>query len=136
LSQVGKIAWFYQARIRGILDQLRQLPASHRALARLEDLDFDRYREVSRFLGWEPTIPRETFAELAASRPNAGAPAPRDWDDRVAAELEAEVGELAIALGYEHRLARLRSGGNPVRTPAPTVDDVLAALPPRAIEFA
>jgi hypothetical protein len=128
LSQVGKVAWFWQARIRGILDQFRQLPASHRRIARLEDLDFTHYGEVARFLGWAPTIDLAQFSELAHRRPNAGPHATRDWDDSTAAELEAEVGLLAAALGYEHRMAKLATGGPLLRSPPPRVEDVLAAL--------
>jgi hypothetical protein len=120
LSQVGRIGWFWNARNRAILEQLARLPASHRRICRLEDLDFAHYIELAEFLGWRVTIGRERFDELARSRPNAGPPAPRDWDGRVAAELEAEVGALATALGYEH-------GPAPVRA-VPAFEDVLAAL--------
>jgi len=126
LSQVGKIAWFWQARIRGILDQFRQLPASHRRIARLEDLDYEHYTSVARFLGWTVTLTPDRFAELARGKPNAGAFAPRDWDGRVAAELAAEVGPLAAALGYERRFDRL--AGEPRTREVPSVEDVLAAL--------
>ena len=116
LSQVGRIAWFWNARNRGILDQLARLPAAHRRICRLEDLDFAHYVEVAEFLGWRVTIDRDRFAELAHSRPNAGPPAPRDWNDRVAGEFEAELGALATALGYEHRVARLVAGASAVRS--------------------
>ena len=128
LTQIGKLAWFWQARIRDILEQFRHLPASHRRIARLEDLDFDHYAEVASFLGWRPTIARDQFDVLAHSRPNAGAPASRDWDDRATAEHEAEVAPLATALGYEHRVAPLRAGAEVRRAPTPSVEDVLAAL--------
>jgi hypothetical protein len=119
LSQVGKIGWFWNARIGGILAQLRQLPATHRRIARLEDLDFAHYVDVARFLGWDVTITPHRFAELARSRPNAGAIAPRDWDARTAAELEAEVGTLAAALGYDPAGAR---------SELPTIERVLEAM--------
>jgi len=123
LSQVGKIAWFWHARNRDILDQFRRLPASHVRIARLEDLDFDNYVELAPFLGWTPTVDRAQFDELARSRPNAGAPASYDWDERAAAEVEAEVAPVATALGYEHRIAQLRSGD--ARAPLPTLEQIL-----------
>jgi hypothetical protein len=127
LSQVGKIAWFYQARIRGILDQFRELPADRRRIARLEDLDFACYSDVAAFLGWRPTIARERFDELARSRPNAGPNAPLELDAGAVAELAAEVAPLAAALGYEHRAEQVL-GGVDVARPLPAVEDVLAAL--------
>jgi hypothetical protein len=127
LSQVGKIAWFYQARIRGILDQFRALPAACRRIARLEDLDFAHYVDVATFLGWQPTIDREQFVALADSRPNAGPNAPMVLDARAAADIEAEVAPLARALGYEHRAAHVLAGADVARA-LPPVEDVLAAL--------
>jgi hypothetical protein len=119
LSQVGRIAWFWQARVRGILDQLRALPPAHRRIARLEDLDYAYYVEVAAFLGWRVTIDRARFDVLAGSRPNAGPNQPIDIDDRAAAEIAAEVTPVAGALGY--------AGGEVVRA-LPAFDDVLAAL--------
>jgi len=120
LSQIGRIAWFWQARNRGILDQFRELPASDVRIARLEDLDFEHYAALAPFLGWTPTIDRAQFAALAASRPNAGAPVSYDWDARAREELEAEVAPLASALGYDLH--------GSTRTAVPRVEQVLAAL--------
>ena len=119
LSQIGRIAWFWHARNRGILDQFRALPRSQVRIARLEDLDFDHYVALAPFLGWQVTIDREQFVALAASRPNAGAPVSYDWDARASEELAGEVGPLATVLGYDLH------GPN---VPLPSVDDVLAAL--------
>jgi hypothetical protein len=119
LSQVGRIAWFWQARVRGILDQLRALPATHRRIARLEDLDHGHYVEVAAFLGWRATVERERFDALVRSRPNAGPNPPIEIDERAAAEIAAEVAPLADALGY---------AGSEVVRALPATADVLAAL--------
>jgi hypothetical protein len=107
LTQIGRLAWFWQARNRAILEQFRRLPASHCRIERLEDLDFPRYREIAEFLGWRARLDAGLFDELARSRPNAGPNAPRrftDWNPIEAAEFEAEVSPVAEALGYEHRV--------------------------------
>ena len=67
LSQIGKLAWFWQARNRAILDQFRRLPAEHTWIVRLEDLDFARYQELARFLGWRTHVDPAAFADLAAA---------------------------------------------------------------------
>ncbi len=106
LTQIGRLAWFWQARNRAILEQFRCLPASHCRVERLEDLDYPRYQEVAEFMGWRSRIDAGTFAELARARPNAGPNPPRrctNWNPREAAEFEAEVAPLAPALGYEYR---------------------------------
>jgi hypothetical protein len=107
LTQIGRLAWFWQARNRAILEQFRRFPASHCRIERLEDLDFPRYREIATFLGWRAQIGAGLFAELAHARPNAGPNPPRrftDWSAIEAAEFEAEVTPIAEALGYEHRV--------------------------------
>ena len=142
LSQIGKLGWFWNARNRAIVDQLAQLPSSHRRICRLEDLDFDHYREVAAFLGWNTEMARTDFDALADRRPNAGPNIPLDpraWPVSAVAEFEREVGTLASALGYEHRIARLMSGAEAVvKTGAGVsrtlvVEEVVAALGDGAI---
>ncbi len=103
LTQIGRIAWFWQARNRAILDQFQRLPADHCRIERLEDLNFDRYRQLAEFLGWQSQLDAATFDELARTRPNAGPNAPRkphEWNATERAEFLAEVGPLAEVLGY------------------------------------
>jgi hypothetical protein len=110
LTQIGRLSWFWQARNRAILEQFRRLPATHCRVERLEDLDWQRYREVAEFLGWRSQIDAGTFAELARARPNAGPNPPRrftDWSPVEAAEFEAEVAPVAEALGYAYRVKDL-----------------------------
>jgi hypothetical protein len=130
LTQIGKLAWFWQARNRAILDQFRRLPVGHCRICRLEDLDFEHYGEVAGFFGWRSRVDAATFAGLAAARPNAGPNAPRrfpDWSAVEAAEFEAEVAPVAEALGYEYRVQALADLPGR-RRPLGTVADVLGRL--------
>src|SRR5262249_1030468 len=111
LSQIGKLAWFWQARNRAILEQFSRLPATPSRLQRLEALAFRGYQAVAEFFGWRSQIDAATFDEVAQARLNAGPNAPRrctDWSAAEAAEFEAEVAGVAAALGYgaSHRAAR------------------------------
>lgn len=127
LTQIGKLAWFYNARISAILDQFAQLPASHCHIARLEDFDFAGYRRMAGFLGWTPTIDEAGFQAVASRRPNAGPNEPihaSQWNATERAEFEAELGPLALALGY-----RVHAAGEDARAlgvDALSVADVLA----------
>ena len=106
LSQIGRIAWFWQARNRAILEQFRRLPDSHCRMVRLEDLDFSRYCETAEFLGWRPQLDEGEFSRLTQARINAGPNPPRkitEWSEEEIAEFEAEVAEIAEAVGYEYR---------------------------------
>jgi hypothetical protein len=110
LTQIGRLAWFWQARNRAVLEQFGRLPASHCRVERLEDLTWQRYQEVAEFLGWRPRVEAGLFAELARARLNSGPNPPRrstDWSPAEGAEFEAEVAPLAAALGYESRVRLL-----------------------------
>jgi hypothetical protein len=110
LTQIGRVAWFWQARNRAILEQFSRLPGSHCRIERLEDLDLQMYREIAGWMGWQSQVDAGTFTELARSRPNAGPNDPRkciEWGPVEIAEFEAEVAPLAAALGYEHRVSAL-----------------------------
>jgi hypothetical protein len=111
LTQIGKLAWFWQARNRAILEQFRRLPASHCRVERLEYFDFPRYQEVAEFLGWRSRIDAGTFSELARARLNSGPNLPRritDWSPVEISEFELEAAPVAEALGYEYRERLLR----------------------------
>lgn len=113
LSQIGKLAWFWQARNRAILEQFSRLPVTHCRIERLEDLDWKRYREIAAFFGWESRSDAGAFADLAGARLNAGPNTPRtfsDWNATEIAEFEAEVAPVAVALGYEYRVKSLTEG--------------------------
>ncbi len=107
LTQIGRLAWFWQARNRAILEQFSRLPEGHCRVHRLEDLDFERYQEIADYFGWRSQVDANTFSELAQTRPNAGPNTPRrftDWSPNESAEFEAEVAPIAEALGYEYRI--------------------------------
>ena len=102
-TQIGKLGWFWAARNGAILEMFRRLPASHCRVERLEDLNFERYQDVAKFLGWKSQIDAATFAELAGARLNAGPNLPRaigTWSSLEVAEFEKEVGKVAAMLGY------------------------------------
>lgn len=131
LTQLGKLGWFWSARNRAILEQFAALPPARRRWLRLEDFDYARYLALGDFLGYRPTVGAERFAQLAESRPNTGPNVPLAldaWPEQGIREFEAEVAPLAEAFGYEHRIAKLVAGANPVVGPAQDITDVLAAL--------
>lgn len=110
LTPIGRIAWFWKARNLAILHQFSQLSPSRCRIQRLEEFDFDRYREASQFFGWQSLIDASTYHRLADSRLNSGPNPPcrvADWTPTEIAEFEAEVAPLASALGYQYRVAAL-----------------------------
>jgi hypothetical protein len=131
LTQLGKLGWFWAARNRAILEQLAALPPERRSWLRLEDFDHARYLALAGFLGFQPTVDAERFAQLAETRPNTGPNLPLAldaWPEQGIREFEAEVAPIAEAFGYEYRIAALKAGASPLALPARDLTDVLAVL--------
>ncbi|MGF1579771.1 MAG: hypothetical protein ACFCD0_10445 [Gemmataceae bacterium] len=132
LTQIGRLAWFWQARNRAILEQFHRLPKSHCRVVRLEELDFDEYQEIAHHFGWRSQVDRDTFSELVQTRPNAGPNTPRlfmDWTPKESAEFEAEVAPVATALGYEYQVGILaKQPGLGVHKERPPLPAILAHL--------
>ncbi|MFK7986380.1 MAG: hypothetical protein AB8I08_10140 [Sandaracinaceae bacterium] len=130
LTQVGKLAWFWRERNLDVLRQFATLPAERRTVVRLEELDLDRYGEVARVLGWEPTISAARFEALAAQRLNTGPRpvAPARWSARETREFEREAGPLATALGFERSTSKRLAGCAPLGADIrPSTEQALAA---------
>lgn len=131
LSQIGKLAWFWDARYRAIVEQLARLPEDRARIQRIEDLDHAAYGGLARFLGWEPTLASAAFEELVHARVHTGPNPPRrpeTWTSLEIEEHERETGRLASALGYEPRIGELARGAPVTRRPSPDPRAVLAAL--------
>ncbi|MFO7907823.1 MAG: hypothetical protein R6U98_34575 [Pirellulaceae bacterium] len=109
LTQVGKLAWYWNALNRAALDQFDQLPESEWRVQKLEELDHQAYCELARFLGFQPTVARKDFDALAANRPNArpNRPTTKSWSTRERREFQEHVATLADELGYEWRTEEL-----------------------------
>ena len=102
LSRVGKLAWYWRALNERMLAELERLPAEHRRLLRVEDLDFEAYRRVADFVGSAAPLSAAALERVLARRPGAG-PMRRDvsaWSRRERTEFRREVGGFAERLGY------------------------------------
>lgn len=122
MPPIGRLGWFWQARNGAIAAQLAALPASHRTVIRLEDLDHRRYQRLVRWLGVAPEVTEADFVARAAARPNTGPQPPvplATWSAEAVAAYEGEVASLAAALGYEWRVDRLIAGAPACSGPAP-----------------
>jgi len=126
LSRVGKLAYFWRRLNEAALRDLSALPESAKRVQALERFDHAAYAELADFVGFVPTLARETFTRLAEERPGTrgNAADTSAWNDAEAAEFEAEVEPLAQMLGYEWRVSALR------REPArePRVPSLIARL--------
>lgn len=109
MTQVGKVAWFWRAWNERTLELLHQLPEESYRVVRIEDLDYPKYQELARFLGFEPNVTETEFIALRASKPHAFWRKRNvdQWTPREIEEFEFQVGELAQRLGYKYQVAEL-----------------------------
>ena len=109
MTQVGRVAWFWRAYNERALEALRELPRESYEIVRIEDLDHARYLELARYLGYRAQVTPETFDSLRGSKPHAFWRKRNvdQWTAQEIEEFESQVGELAGAFGYEHRISEL-----------------------------
>ena len=109
MTQVGKVAWFWKAYNERTLEALDRLPPDHFRTVRIEDLDYSKYVELSRFLGVKSCIGEGDFEALRHAQPHAfwRKRGVDQWSSQEIGEFEAQVGELAGRLGYGYRVAEL-----------------------------
>ena len=109
MSQVGRVAWFWRAWNECTLGLLKELPENSYRIVRIEDLNYEIYIELSRFLGYQALVSREDFDALRASRPHAFWRKRNvdQWSEQEIREFEDQVVELAERFDYEYRVANL-----------------------------
>lgn len=109
MTQVGKVAWFWKAWNERTLELLDQLPKDSYRIVRIEDFDYDKYLELSQFLGFQAEVTQADFDALRRSKPHAFWRKRNvdQWSGQEIQEFEREVGGLAENFGYEYRVANL-----------------------------
>lgn len=107
---VGKIAWYWSTLNAAVVAQFQQLPAEAWQIVRLEDMSFERYREVGRFFGIEMLVDEARYRRLAESRPNTLNPTRSvfDWNPQECREFERMVRVQAESFGYPWKTDVLR----------------------------
>jgi hypothetical protein len=110
MTQVGRVAWYWNALNARVLEEFSGIPETHWCVVKLEELDYACYVDVAGFLGYNPTISQLDYDALVKRRPNASHGLPRtidSWTPQERAEFEAEVMPVAVRLGYEYRVEKL-----------------------------
>ena len=107
MTPVGKVAWFWRAYNERTLETLSTLPSECHRTVRIEDLDYAKYVELTRFLGFDAKVTRDDFEAHRDSRPHAfwRKRGIDQWSSREIAEFESQVADLAAHFGYGHKIA-------------------------------
>jgi hypothetical protein len=109
MTQVGRVAWFWRAWNERTLAMLDELPEASYRIVRIEDFDYPKYIELSRFLGYEAQVTQADFDALSESKPHAFWRKRNidQWSEQEVREFEDQVGDLAPRFSYEYRIASL-----------------------------
>ena len=109
LTQVGKVAWFWNALNRKTLDLIESLPGECCQTVRIEDLDYRKYGELCQFLGFRSGVTEADFEALRLSKPHAfwSKRTLDAWTPQEIGEFESQVAEMAERFGYPYRVADL-----------------------------
>ena len=110
MTQVGRVAWYWNALNSHVLEQFSKIPESHWRIVKIEELNYSDYLDVAHFLGFSPSISQRNYDALVADRPNASKGGSRKietWTPREIAEFEAQVMPMANRLGYEYHVEKL-----------------------------
>lgn len=108
-SQVGKLAWFWQAINNRVLNIFQNIPRTHSKVVRLEDLSYKEYLSLTEYIGFKSSVTEIQFNKVANKRPGSLSPerSVHDWNHREITEFESEVGDLAAYFDYEWRVKQL-----------------------------
>jgi hypothetical protein len=136
MSRVGKLAWYWNILNAKVLEQFEDLPKTHWRIEKLENLTYDRYLEITKFLGFQSTIKRQTYDKIKINRPNIqyNVPTIASWNIIEIDEFEREVKPLAEILGYEYRVDHLpipehiTSSVNKSLTNKPSIKSLIARI--------
>lgn len=119
MGRIGKLAWTWATVNRAVVNAFSALPAGQSMIFRLEDFDYEAYRRMTAFLGYELHLGRAEFEAVTGSRPNArrNKPTVGDWSRRDAEEFLAQAGDAASEFDYVFDLADAGKGNNQAGAP-------------------
>ena len=93
LTQVGKIAWFWNVIHVRALEQMRELPDNRKMVLDLHQFNYEKYKELLSLVGGKDPILPDEFDLIVSGRPGKRKKQKRpysDWSDREWAEFLQE----------------------------------------------
>lgn len=103
LTQIGKIAWMWNVTNIEILKQLDTIDAKNFLRFPVEDIDYDSYLAIQRFVGGNNDIDEKTFTNIVSQKPGKGKKlrSESDWTDQERDEFLKEVAPTIERLGID-----------------------------------
>ncbi len=109
MSRVGKLAWFWATLNLQVADLLSELPDDAYRIQKLEDLTYERYRDLTSFSGFTTGLNRNQYHALVNERPNAfkNVRTIDHWSEEEREEFETQVKSAAQSFHYEYKIKNL-----------------------------
>ncbi len=103
LTQVGKCSWYWGALNSSVREQFKMLPESHWRIQKIEQLDFEAYKQLTQFFDFHSKLAQGEFDDIRHSRPNSTkiARIGDDWDETETREFYEQVADDAAKWGYK-----------------------------------
>jgi hypothetical protein len=103
LTQVGRLAWFWNALNQKVINTLENIPRSHFMIMKLEELSYGQYQNVMSFFRLDSNLTRAEFSAIAESRPNRirKRKSTVQWTSKEVGEFEYYVKPMASFFDYQ-----------------------------------
>jgi len=102
LSRVGKLAWNWSNINQRVLETFDLLPKENTMIARIEDIDFEKYLSICDFMSVESSITKKQFEKIRKNKPakqtskiNSAA-----WSEQEKDECKQFLGKTPSVFGY------------------------------------
>lgn len=105
MTQIGRIAWYWNITNQKIMEQLETIPKSSWHLVKIEEFDFNEYLKITNFLGFKTKITPNKFEKLRKKRPNSFKKVgnSKNWTATEIQEFESQVAPMAKLFSYSYK---------------------------------
>lgn len=68
-SSIGKNAWFWNSYHKFIFELFENLPSTHKKIIKIEEFDFEEYKNICKFIGTKIQLSQNNFEKIVNNRP-------------------------------------------------------------------
>jgi hypothetical protein len=105
MTRVGKLAWYWSTINQFVIKNFEDIPNENIRIEKIEELNFDKYINLCKFINIETRIDREKFERIKNRKPGSRRKkhTHKSWNKKQIKEFENEVREVAKMIGYDYK---------------------------------
>lgn len=128
MGRVGKIAWYWKTINEEVLRQFETIPEDNWLIVKLEDFDYQKYVQVTEFLGIKSVMTQHKYEKISGRRPNSlpNIPNISKWNEQDIDEFEKEVASISELFGYAYKISEIPKG--PVTRNKSYIDPIISPI--------